>query len=144
MKWDAPTVDNSRRSVRGAILSLLVLRELAQRYGLECLQGGSRGFESLSAYQCCVATVERSSCVRSEGHSARRVDISRSFFSQRPGSSRLGVHPSSEVTLGWRSGTAPGRAFGASSRLSSRKDGIGESGARDLTDEAAGDERERL
>jgi hypothetical protein len=53
----ATTVDNSRRSARGILLLFLLLGELAQRSGLECLQGGSRGFESLSAHKHCVATV---------------------------------------------------------------------------------------
>jgi hypothetical protein len=74
----ATTVDNSRRSARGILLLFLLLGELAQRSGLECLQGGGRGFEPLSAHNRHVVTVARALCVRSDPHSVRRADNSRS------------------------------------------------------------------
>jgi len=47
----ARATDNSRGFARGIPLSSLAFRELAQRSELECLQGGGRGFEPLSAHE---------------------------------------------------------------------------------------------
>ena len=86
---------NSRRFADGVLLLVLVLREVAQRSGQECLQGGCRGFKSLSAHESYLATGRVLLHLRSEEHSARSAGTSQSFFVWR-GS----VRSSSEVTLG--------------------------------------------
>jgi glycine/D-amino acid oxidase-like deaminating enzyme len=59
---EPPTVDNSRCFAHGILLPLLVLRGLAQRSGLDCLQGEGRGFEPRCAQKRATASTRPDLC----------------------------------------------------------------------------------